>query len=163
MSNFIKMTLKCDFIFGFKKIRTRDYPSSTVHCSKLEPPNWVKIFSLVWGIPHKRMKKTSQSFKGVMLPPICLIPPVPHCSLCKGYQSSSIQGIEVLSIKVTVWHSKFILAHAVGIFTCSNGPLHRNDRPPLRKRIRYKPFPFQLGLSSRHEVCTYCYADGLVI
>lgn len=42
------------FIFGFKKICTRDYPS-TVHCSKLEPPNLAKISSLAWGeFPQKQ-------------------------------------------------------------------------------------------------------------
>lgn len=33
----------------------------------------------------------------------------------------------------------------------------------LRKRIQYKPFPFQLGLRSRHEVRKNCCTDGLLI
>lgn len=58
LSNFIKMMLKCNFIFGFKKIRTRDYPLSTVHFSKLEPPTEWGPSPLAWGVPHKSIKKT---------------------------------------------------------------------------------------------------------
>lgn len=69
------------FIFGFKKICTRDYPSSssTVHCSKLEPPKLSKDFLLTVGRPpqkHSNHKNTQRS-EGVMLPPVCLIPSCP--------------------------------------------------------------------------------------
>lgn len=43
-------------------------------------------------------------------------------------------------------------------FACDNGPLNKNNRPLFRKRMWYKHFPFQLGLSSRHKVSTYCCA-----
>lgn len=82
-----------------------------------------------------------------MLPPICLIPPVPHCTLRKGYQSSSRQGTEVLSIKIQYDTANLYWHITLASFTCNNGPLNSNDRPPLEKRIQYQPFPFQLGLS----------------
>lgn len=43
-------------------------------------------------------------------------------------------------------------------FKCNNRPSNGNSRLPLEKGIEYKPFLLQLGLSSRHEVCTYCCA-----
>lgn len=81
MSNFIKMTIKCNFIFGFKKICTRDSPSSTVHCSKLEPPNWVRIFSSAWGVLHKSIKekkKSQSSVGGWDASALLLDPSCPH-------------------------------------------------------------------------------------
>lgn len=40
------------------------------------------------------------------------------------------------------------------LLTCNKGPQNINSRPPLEKRVQYESFPFQLGLSSRHEVCS---------
>lgn len=62
-------------------------------------------------------------------------------------------------------HSKSILAHYVGNFytqqwapkTVNIGHLFEEQ-----KKIQYKHFPFQLGLSSRREVRTCC-ADGLFV
>lgn len=49
------------FIFGFKKICTRDYPS-TVHCSKLKPPQLSKDFLLsVGGVPTKATKSNERN------------------------------------------------------------------------------------------------------
>lgn len=71
-------------------------------------PQLGKDFLLSMGhSPQKKQKKT-QSSKGVMMPPICLIPPVPRCTLCKGYQSSSEQGTEVLSIKIQYYTEIYI-------------------------------------------------------
>lgn len=97
-----------------------------------------------------------------MLPPICLIPPVPRCTLCKGYQSSSKQGTEVLSSKTQYDTANLYWHVTLASLTCNNRPPNSDYRPPSEKRIEYKPFPYKLGLSSRHEVCTHCCADGLL-
>lgn len=83
-------------------------------------PQLSKDFLLSMGHSPQKHEKKSQSFKGVMLPPICLIPPVPRCTLCKGYQSSSIQGTEVLSYKrysmtqqISIGTLRWHLLHAI--------------------------------------------------
>lgn len=90
-----------------------------------------------------------------MLPPTCFIPPVPRCTLCKGYQSSSkfFRKIQYNTANL-YWH--IMLASYFFIFTCNKRNKKSDERTPFEKKGFHKPFPFQLGLSSRHEVCTYC-------
>lgn len=74
-------------------------------------PQLSKDFLLSLGHSPQKHKKKSQSLQGVMLPPFCLIPPVPPYTLCKGHQSSSKQGTDVLSINIQYdtanlyWHN----------------------------------------------------------
>lgn len=93
-----------------------------------------------------------------MLPPFCLIPPVPPLHPLQRSSKLLQTGNRSALYKYTVWHSKFILAQYIGIFLHAIMSPQTITRGHLfGKRIQCEPLPPNNKDSvSRHEVCTSC-------